>query len=127
MQPFLFLLSFTILFPLALSKSTIEPCAASPTTSTDPCPSLLSYSLYTDLKVAELAALFQTDPFALLAANSFDPSQPNAPNRILPSGLAVRIPTTCSCSDGIRKSVSTRYFFFFLLLARDHHYVSYYA
>ncbi|XP_078180408.1 lysM domain-containing GPI-anchored protein LYP6-like [Carex rostrata] len=111
MQPFLFLflLSFTIPFPLALSKSTIEPCAASPTTSTDPCPSLLSYSLYTDLKVAELAALFQTDPFALLAANSFDPSQPNAPNRILPSGLTVRIPTTCSCSDGIRKSVSTRY------------------
>jgi hypothetical protein len=116
MHPFPFLFLFVLIIPSALAKSTIEPCAASPSTPTDPCPSLLSYTLYTDLKVAELAALFQTDPFALLAVNSFDPSQPNAPNRILPAGLLVRIPTTCSCSDGIRKSVSTRYLFFFFLL-----------
>ncbi|KAJ1701537.1 hypothetical protein LUZ63_001316 [Rhynchospora breviuscula] len=113
MQPHLHLLLHLLLFslfiPSSLSKSTIEPCGASPSSPTDPCPSLLSYTLYADLKVAELAALFQTDPFALLAANSFDPSLPNAPNRILPAGLPVRIPTTCSCSDGIRKSVSTRY------------------
>ncbi|KAJ3705942.1 hypothetical protein LUZ61_009647 [Rhynchospora tenuis] len=103
------LLLFSLFIPSSLAKSTIEPCGASPSAPTDPCPSLLSYTLYTDLKVAELAALFQADPFALLAANSFDPSLPNAPNRILPAGLPVRVPTTCSCSDGIRKSVSTRY------------------
>ena len=39
--------------PNALSKSTLESCASSTA-----CPALLSYTLYADLKLAELAALF---------------------------------------------------------------------
>ncbi|XP_042470114.1 lysM domain-containing GPI-anchored protein LYP6-like [Zingiber officinale] len=88
----------------AIAKSTIEPCSTS-----DSCLALLGYSLYADLKVAEVAALFQVDSVALLAANSIDFSLPDVDNRILPAGLFLRVPIACSCSGGIRRSVSTRY------------------
>lgn len=99
--PLLLLLS---VLPFSLSKTTIEPCSGS-----DSCPALLGYTLYTDLKVSEIAALFRTDPYSILATNGFDLTLPDAAHRILPAGLFIRIPTVCSCSDGIRKSVSTRY------------------
>ncbi|KAJ0763693.1 putative LysM domain-containing protein [Helianthus annuus] len=85
-------------------KSTIEPCS-----TTDSCTSLLGYTLYTDLKVSELASLFQIDPINLLSANSIDISQPDVVSHILPSQLFLKIPITCSCVDGIRKSVTTHY------------------
>ncbi|KAL8224376.1 hypothetical protein R6Q57_019851 [Mikania cordata] len=85
-------------------KSTIEPCS-----NNDSCNALLGYTLYTDLKVSELAALFQIDPINLLAANSIDISYPDVESHILPSQLFLKIPITCSCVDGIRKSVATRY------------------
>ncbi|KAK9060034.1 hypothetical protein SSX86_020738 [Deinandra increscens subsp. villosa] len=87
-----------------ISKSTIEPCS-----NDDSCNALLGYTLYTDLKVSELAALFQIDPIVLLAANSIDISYPDVESHILPSQLFLKIPIICSCVDGIRKSVATRY------------------
>ncbi|MQM14759.1 hypothetical protein Taro_047695 [Colocasia esculenta] len=89
---------------LAVGKSTIEPCAGS-----DSCNALVGYTLYTDLKVSEVASLFQVDPVALLTANAIDISVPDVENHILPSGLFVRVPVTCACADGIRKVVSVRY------------------
>ncbi|XP_028774995.1 lysM domain-containing GPI-anchored protein 1 [Neltuma alba] len=85
-------------------KSTIEPCSNS-----DSCNALLGYTLYTDLKVSEVASLFQIDPIALLTANAIDISYPDVEHHILPSRLFLKIPMTCSCVDGIRKSVSTHY------------------
>lgn len=89
---------------IVTTKSTIEPCA-----NNDSCNALLGYTLYTDLKVSELAALFQIDPLHLLAVNSIDVSSPDVVSHILPSQLFVKIPIICSCVDGIRKSVSTHY------------------
>ncbi|KAL4310158.1 hypothetical protein GQ457_01G012340 [Hibiscus cannabinus] len=89
---------------LVTSKSTIEPCSNS-----DSCNALLGYTLYTDLKVAEVASLFQVDPIAVLTANAIDISYPDVENHILPSRLFLKIPIQCSCVDGIRKSVSTKY------------------
>ncbi|XP_057486703.1 lysM domain-containing GPI-anchored protein 1-like [Actinidia eriantha] len=89
--------------PIA-SKSTIEPCSNS-----DTCNALVGYTLYTDLKVSEVASLFQIDPISLLTANSIDISYPDVENHILPSQLFLKIPILCSCIDGIRKSVTTRY------------------
>ncbi|KAK8609076.1 hypothetical protein V6N13_025383 [Hibiscus sabdariffa] len=89
---------------LVTSKSTIEPCSNS-----DFCNALLGYTLYTDLKVAEVASLFQVDPIAVLTANAIDISYPDVENHILPSRLFLKIPIQCSCVDGIRKSVSTKY------------------
>ncbi|PSS17528.1 LysM domain-containing GPI-anchored protein [Actinidia chinensis var. chinensis] len=89
--------------PIA-SKSTIEPCSNS-----DTCNALVGYTLYTDLKVSEVASLFQIDPISLLTANSIDISYPDVENHILPSRLFLKIPILCSCVDGIRKSVATRY------------------
>lgn len=86
------------------SKSTIEPCL-----NANNCNALLGYSLYTDLKVSELASLFQVDPIAILTANAIDISYPDVENHILPAELFLKIPITCSCVDGIRKSVSTKY------------------
>ncbi|EHA8587335.1 putative LysM domain-containing GPI-anchored protein 1 [Cocos nucifera] len=108
-RPPFFLLLLLVLHLLSLpflsfSKSTIEPC-----TGSDSCPALLGYTLYADLKVSEVAALFQADPIAVLTANAIDISVSDVENHILPAGLFLRIPTLCSCSDGIRKSVSTRY------------------
>lgn len=97
----LHLLSFP--FPV-LPKSTIEPCSVS-----DTCNALVGYTLYTDLKVSEVAALFQVDPILILTANAFDISIPDVENHILPAGLFLNIPTLCSCADGIRKSLSTSY------------------
>ncbi|WOL06581.1 lysM domain-containing GPI-anchored protein 1-like [Canna indica] len=88
----------------AMAKSTFEPCR-----TTDSCPALLGYTLYADLKVSEVAALFQVDLAALLAANAIDLSVPGVEHRILPAGLFLRVPTVCSCAGGIRRSLSTRY------------------
>ena len=88
----------------ATAKTTIEPCSGA-----DACPALLGYTLYADMKVSEVAALFAADPAALLAANALDFGDPGAAHRILPMGLFVRVPTRCSCADGVRKSVSVRY------------------
>ncbi|XP_062198528.1 lysM domain-containing GPI-anchored protein LYP4-like [Phragmites australis] len=88
----------------AVSKSTLESCASSTA-----CPALLSYTLYADLKLAELAALFSADPLAILAANAIDFAVPDPADRILPAGLPLRVPVPCACSDGIRKATSVRY------------------
>ncbi|KAJ7959129.1 lysM domain-containing GPI-anchored protein 1-like [Quillaja saponaria] len=101
---FLFLLLILTNVALVSSKSTIEPC-----TNSDSCNSLLGYTLYTELKVSEVASLFQVDPIAILTANAIDISYPDVENHILPSQLFLKIPITCSCVDGIRKSVSTKY------------------
>ncbi|CAN6903158.1 unnamed protein product [Brassica oleracea] len=101
---FLILASSSLFFTTTTAKSTIEPCS-----SNDTCNSLLGYTLYTDLKVSEVASLFQVDPISILLANAIDISYPDVENHILPSTLFLKIPLTCSCVDGIRKSVSTRY------------------
>ncbi|RLN35574.1 lysM domain-containing GPI-anchored protein 1-like [Panicum miliaceum] len=98
------LLLFLAAVPSALSKSTLESCASSTA-----CPALLSYTLYADLKLAEVAALFAADPLAILAANTIDFAVPDPANRILPAGLPLRVPVPCACSDGIRKATSVRY------------------
>ncbi|KAM7253356.1 hypothetical protein ACFE04_025974 [Oxalis oulophora] len=89
---------------LVTSKSTIEPCSNS-----DSCNAMLGYTLYTDLKVSEVASLFQVDPIAILTANSIDISYPDVEHHILPARLFVKIPILCSCVDGIRKSQSIHY------------------
>ncbi|KAI8531333.1 hypothetical protein RHMOL_Rhmol11G0128100 [Rhododendron molle] len=86
------------------SKSTIEPCS-----TTNTCTALLGYTLPTSLKVSQVSSLFQIDPISLLTANSIDISYPDVENHILPPSLFLKIPITCSCVDGIRKSVSTKY------------------
>lgn len=100
------LLSFLLLLtpPPVAGKSTIEPCSSS-----DTCNALVGYSLYADLKVSEVAALFQVDPLSLLAANAGDVSVPGAADLILPAGTLLRVPVVCACSGGIRRSVSVRY------------------
>ncbi|EEF48379.1 lysM domain-containing GPI-anchored protein 1 [Ricinus communis] len=103
-KPVFLFLSFINVLAFVTSKSTIEPCS-----NNDSCNALLGYTLYTDLKVSEVASLFQIDPIALLTANSIDISYPDVENHILPSQLFLKIPIICSCVDGIRKSVSTHY------------------
>ncbi|KAK9713880.1 hypothetical protein RND81_06G056800 [Saponaria officinalis] len=100
------LISLTIfsVSSIVSSKSTIEPCS-----TTNTCNAMVGYTLYTDLKVSEVASLFGIDPISLLTANSIDISYPDVENHILPSKLFLKIPLICSCIDGIRKSVSTHY------------------
>ncbi|GAB2271468.1 LysM domain-containing GPI-anchored protein 1 [Dionaea muscipula] len=100
----LFVLSLVSILALVSSKSTIEPCS-----NADKCNALVGYTLYTDLKVSEVATLFGIDPISLLTANSIDISYPDVENHILPSQLFLKVPISCSCVDGIRKSVATRY------------------
>lgn len=99
---FLFLVTSNV--GLVMAKSTIEPC-----TNSDTCSALLGYTVYTDLKVSEVGSLFNVDPVSILTANAIDISYPDVENHILPSQLYLKIPITCSCVDGIRKSVSTKY------------------
>uniref|UniRef100_A0ACD5XSQ0 Uncharacterized protein n=1 Tax=Avena sativa TaxID=4498 RepID=A0ACD5XSQ0_AVESA len=90
--------------PGAASKSTLEPCASSTA-----CPALLSYTLYADLRLSEVAALFAADPLAILAANAIDFAVPDAANRILPAGFSLRVPVPCACSNGTRRTTPVRY------------------
>ncbi|XP_062020424.1 lysM domain-containing GPI-anchored protein 1-like [Rosa rugosa] len=103
-QSFIFLWVLSNVLVLATSKSTIEPCSNS-----DSCNAMLGYKVYTELKVSEVASLFQVDPISILTANAIDISYPDVENHILPSDLFLKIPINCSCVDGIRKSVSTHY------------------
>ncbi|KAL6861217.1 hypothetical protein ACP4OV_016917 [Aristida adscensionis] len=100
----LVILAAAAAFGGAAAKTTIEPCSGA-----DACPALLGYTLYADMKVSEVAALFGADPAALLAANALDFASPGAANRIIPAGLPLRVPTRCACADGVRKSVAVRY------------------
>lgn len=108
MQHFFFtiflLLSSSCFIYQTTSKSTIEPCSNS-----DTCSSLVGYTLYTDLKVSEVASLFQTDPISLLTTNAIDISYPDVENHILPAKLFLKVPVTCSCVDGIFKSAFVHY------------------
>lgn len=98
----IFLLILLIVVPHnMLAKSVIEPCDAS-----DSCPSYLSYRLPWDSKISEISFRFGVDVSHLLVANSIDSNQPN---QILPEKSFVKVPISCSCVDGIRRSLSTHY------------------
>ncbi|PIN07523.1 hypothetical protein CDL12_19906 [Handroanthus impetiginosus] len=101
---FIFLLTLGLFLPRATPKSTIEPCS-----NADSCSALVGYTLYTDLKVSEVASLFSVDPISLLLTNAIDISYSDVENHILPSQLFLKIPIPCSCVDGIRKSSSVSY------------------
>ncbi|CAA0840834.1 LysM domain-containing GPI-anchored protein 1 [Striga hermonthica] len=90
--------------PRAAPKSTIEPCSDSGV-----CSALVSYTLYTDLKVSQVASLFGVDPIALLLANAFDASLPDVENHILPSDLLLKVPVRCACLNGIRQAAGVTY------------------
>ncbi|XP_044379007.1 lysM domain-containing GPI-anchored protein LYP4-like [Triticum aestivum] len=91
--------------PGAASKpALLEPCA-----SATACPTLFSSALHADLKLAELAVLFAVDPLAILAANAIDFAAPGLAGRILPVGLALRVPVPCACSGRVRRATSVRY------------------
>ncbi len=99
------ILSFFILTPLMHAKSVIEPCSSS-----DSCTSLLSYILPWDSKVSEIASRFQVNISDILAANSINPAIPSSlGNQILRANSHVKIPISCPCVDGIRRSMSTTY------------------
>lgn len=88
------------------AKSIIEPCSSS-----DSCTSLLSYLLPWDSKLSEIAFRFQLNITDLLAANSINilSAVPSPGNQILAAKTAVKVPVSCRCVDGIRRSVSTAY------------------
>lgn len=99
--PIFLLILYLVLPHFMLAKSVIEPCNAS-----DSCPSYLSYRLPWDSKISEIAFRFRVNVSDLLVANSIDSNQPN---QILPEKSFVKIPISCSCVDGIRRSLSTHY------------------
>ncbi|XP_027343226.1 lysM domain-containing GPI-anchored protein 1-like [Abrus precatorius] len=89
---------------LVQTKSTIEPCSSS-----DSCPSLLSYLLPWESKVSEIATRFNVNVSDILAANSVFPITPSSANEILCAKSLVKIPISCNCVDGIRRSLPTIY------------------
>ncbi|KAK1357727.1 hypothetical protein POM88_050983 [Heracleum sosnowskyi] len=112
------ILIFSDLPNILASKSTIEPCSNS-----DSCNSLLGYTLYTDLKVSEVASLFQIDPISLLTANAIDISYPDKTRpsdtlssiadsiygglvssvsdpSVLDVGQSLVVPLPCTCFNG---------------------------
>jgi LysM repeat protein len=97
-------LSFLVLPSLMHAKSVIEPCSSS-----DSCTSLLSYILPWDSKISEIASRFQVNITDILAANSINPSIPSLGNQILRANSVFKIPISCPCVDGIRRSMSTTY------------------
>ncbi|KAF7813582.1 lysM domain-containing GPI-anchored protein 1-like [Senna tora] len=102
---FLFsLLLFSLLCFFVHTKSIIEPC-----TSSSSCPSLLSYLLPYDSKLSQIASRFHVNISDILAANSVQFPIAAAADHILPSNSAVKIPISCPCVDGIRRSMSAIY------------------
>ncbi|MED6132119.1 hypothetical protein PIB30_016332 [Stylosanthes scabra] len=98
------LCSLIIIVGVVETKSTIEPC-----NSTKPCPSLLSYLLPWDSMLSEIATRFNVNVSDIMAANSAFPITPSCDSEIVRAGSTVKIPATCECMDGIRRSVSAVY------------------
>ncbi|XP_059640693.1 lysM domain-containing GPI-anchored protein 1-like [Cornus florida] len=99
--PSLFLFIFS---SKANAKSVIEPCSSS-----DSCTSLLSYNLPWDSKLSEIAYRFQVNISDVLASNSIDPTPALSWDLIMPAKSMVKVPISCPCVDGIRRSMSTIY------------------
>ncbi|XP_054795325.1 lysM domain-containing GPI-anchored protein 1-like [Prosopis cineraria] len=89
---------------LVQTKSIIEPCVSS-----DSCFSLLSFVLPWDSKLSEIASRFQVNVSDILAANSVFPMSQKLADQIIRSKSIVKIPISCPCVDGIRRSMSTIY------------------
>lgn len=102
--PFLLLLPLFLFSNPVSSKSVIEPCDSSTS-----CSSLLSYRLPYDSILSQISQRFQTNLTHLLAANAFDPAMPFPANQILPQNALVKVPISCPCVDGIRRSLATVY------------------
>ncbi|KAK7855895.1 lysm domain-containing gpi-anchored protein 3 [Quercus suber] len=91
------ILSFFILTPpLIHAKSTHAPLYS------------LIY-LPWDSKISEIASRFQVNISDILAANSINPEIPSLGNQILRANSHVKVPISCPCVDGIRRSMSTTY------------------
>ncbi|KAK7358288.1 hypothetical protein VNO77_00215 [Canavalia gladiata] len=86
------------------TKSTIEPC-----NSSDSCPSLVSYLLPWDSKLSEIATRFHVNVSDILASNSVFPITPSCAHQIISAKSLLKIPISCSCVDGIRRSMSAIY------------------
>ncbi|RDY11104.1 LysM domain-containing GPI-anchored protein 1, partial [Mucuna pruriens] len=86
------------------TKFNIEACSSS-----DSCPSLLSYLLPWDSKLSEIATRFHVKASDILASNSVFPITPSSADQILSAKSLVKIPIWCFCVDGIRRSISTTY------------------
>ncbi|XP_042482238.1 lysM domain-containing GPI-anchored protein 1-like isoform X1 [Macadamia integrifolia] len=94
-----------IIFPSIISgKSVIEPC-----NSSDSCNALLSYLLPWDSKLSEISSRFQVNVTDILASNSLNPTISFPENQIFPANSLLKVPISCPCVDGIRRSVSTNY------------------
>lgn len=99
------LLLLLLFFPfLVQAKFIIEPCDSS-----NSCQALLAYRLPFDSKLFEIASRFQTDVTQIVASNGLDPTDPLPGNQIVPENTVVRVPVSCPCVDGIRRSTSTVY------------------
>ncbi|XP_015883016.2 lysM domain-containing GPI-anchored protein 1 [Ziziphus jujuba] len=105
MQLVVLLLLFSIFTSPTHAKSVIEPC-----NSSDSCASLLSYRLPWDSKLSEISFRFKLNITDLLAANSINIlTTPSQGNQILAAKTLLKVPISCPCVDGIRRSVSTTY------------------
>ncbi|KAK0586488.1 hypothetical protein LWI29_007883 [Acer saccharum] len=86
----------------------IEPCKTS-----DSCPSLLSYLVPYDSKLSEIAYRFQVNVLDILGANSINvPTNTqldSLENQIVRAKSLIKVPISCPCVDGIRRSLSTAY------------------
>ncbi|XP_062029267.1 lysM domain-containing GPI-anchored protein 1-like [Rosa rugosa] len=96
--PFVLILIFIVSSKLTHAKSTIEPC-----TSSDSCPSLLSYVLPWDSKLSEIAYRFQVNVFDIMAANSINVTTSSVGNQIFGARSQLKVPISCPCVDGIRR------------------------
>ncbi|KAF5730361.1 putative LysM domain GPI-anchored protein 1 precursor [Tripterygium wilfordii] len=96
----------TVLPSISQSRSVIEPCSTSHS-----CSSLLSYILPYDSKLSEIAFRFHVDLSNLISTNSINSTLPvpSISNQILHAKTLVKVPISCPCVDGIRRSMSTTY------------------
>lgn len=84
-----------------MSKSTIEPSDGSNTYD-----SMVGCIILTKLKTSEVSIRFQVDSILILGANDIDLSYLDIENQIFHVEYFIRVPATCGCVNGIRKSSS---------------------
>ncbi|KAJ7298885.1 hypothetical protein O6H91_Y374900 [Diphasiastrum complanatum] len=87
-----------------LAKSYIESCS-----SADRCSAFVSYRLELGTKLSEIAELFSVDAEGILGANNYDLTLVDTEDFVIPSQKLLRIPMSCACVNGIRRTDSTSY------------------
>ncbi|XP_024540884.1 lysM domain-containing GPI-anchored protein 2 [Selaginella moellendorffii] len=94
----------SVFWSTAVSKFYIESCSGE-----DKCKSLLGYRIVADTRISNVVAMFGVTTDEILGSNNYEVAIPEPDDVIIQAQELLRIPVSCACSNGIRRTDSIVY------------------